>query len=88
MVARMVMGTKILGVAPRVVPSKPRAATPMAVMAWPLIVMAALSTSGRAPKCDTQKAWLSTTSGCAPGVTSSAGVSSRPSAGTTPSVGK
>ena len=84
----MLIGTNTLGITPSVVPSKPRAATPMTVMVWPLTVTASPITAGLLPNCDSQNPCPSTTSGWAPGVTSSAGVKRRPRAGGTDSVGK
>ena len=66
------------------VPWKPSGVTPITVNAWVLSVMVEPTTSSRPPSRRCQKAWLTTTTGCPPGVRSSSGVSTRPRAAPTP----
>ena len=82
------IGTNTCGVAPSVVPVKPRGATPTIVSDWPLTMMVSFRTFGSAPNRDNHHAWLSTATGDSPIDRSSPGSSSRPSAGCMPSTGK
>jgi hypothetical protein len=50
----------------------------MMVKGWPLIARRVPITPGSAPNCSVHKAWLSTTSGWAPGAVSSSEANVRP----------
>jgi len=71
-----------------VVPSNRRGATPTIVCGFPFITSVLPTIPESAPSRISQKWCDTTTTGCAPGVSSSAGESRRPRKGCTPSTGK